>query len=108
MVVACMSSLTTGPDHPPIRQTQVVLARWIHNDRLVDALGLQAFCALTVYPGARASYDRQRIRGIGHRAGLRQLANRLAGILHGCLKTRTIYDETTALAHHTEILKPSP
>jgi hypothetical protein len=23
------------------------------------------------------------------------------GILHGCLKTRTLYDETTAWAHHT-------
>jgi hypothetical protein len=24
------------------------------------------------------------------------LANRLVGILHGCLKTRTLYDEATA------------
>jgi hypothetical protein len=35
-------------------------------------------------------------RGVGHRAALRQLANRLVGILHGCLKTGTVYDETTA------------
>jgi hypothetical protein len=27
---------------------------------------------------------------------LHQLANRLVGILHGCLKTGTVYDETTA------------
>ena len=32
---------------------------------------------------------------------LRQLANRLVGILHGCLKTHTLYDETTAWAHHS-------
>jgi transposase len=29
-----------------------------------------------------------------------QLANRLAGILHGCLKTRTLYDEATAWPQH--------
>jgi hypothetical protein len=28
------------------------------------------------------------------------LGNRLVGILHGCLKTRTRYDEDTAWAHH--------
>ncbi|WP_280245790.1 hypothetical protein [Nocardia abscessus] len=36
------------------------------------------------------------------RTSLRQLANRLVGILHGCLKTRTVYDETTAWSMHTE------
>ena len=56
----------------------------------------QAFCALTASPGARAYYDQLRARNIGHDAALRQLANRLVGILHGCLKTRTLYDETTA------------
>ncbi|HKS98320.1 MAG TPA: IS110 family transposase, partial [Rugosimonospora sp.] len=74
----------------------VVLARHVHNDRLVDALGLQAFAALRVSPGARAYYDQLRARGIGHRAALRQLGNRLVGILHGCLKTATKYDEDKA------------
>ena len=55
---------------------------------------------LTGSPGARAYYDTLRGRGIGHHAALRQLGNRLVGILHGCLKTRTPYDETTAWAHH--------
>src|ERR1700760_4817995 len=32
---------------------------------------------------------------------LRRLANRLTGILHGCLKTRTLYDEDTAWGHRT-------
>jgi hypothetical protein len=30
------------------------------------------------------------------RASLRRLASRLVGIAHGCLKTRTLYDEATA------------
>jgi hypothetical protein len=41
-----------------------------------------------------------RARKIGHEAALRQLGNRLVGILHGCLKTHTPYDEATAWAHH--------
>ncbi|MFS8102798.1 transposase, partial [Lentzea alba] len=80
-----------------------VRTRYVHNDRLVDALMMQAFVALRTSPGARAYYDRQRARGLGHNTALRQLANRLVGILHGCLKTRTTYNETTAWAHHTNI-----
>lgn len=77
-----------------------VITRYVHNDRLVDALGAQAFAALSRSPGARAYYDKLRARDVGHRAALRQLGNRLVGILHGCLKTRTTYDETTAWGHH--------
>jgi hypothetical protein len=79
---------------------RVVLARYVRNRRLADALHQQAFCALRASPGARAYYDSLRARGAGHHAALRQLANRLVGILHGCLKTHTLYDETTAWAHH--------
>ena len=74
----------------------IVMARYIHNDRLLDALGQQAFSAMRHSPGARAYYDQIRARGTGHRAALRQLGNRLVGILHGCLKTGTNYDETKA------------
>jgi hypothetical protein len=35
-----------------------------------------------------------------HQAALRQLANRLVGILHAFLKTRTLYDEATAWPQH--------
>jgi transposase len=77
-------------------RSKVVLARFIRNDRLADALQSQAFSALTASPGARACYDRQRARGLGHNPALRQLSNRLVGILHGCLKTSTRYDEATA------------
>jgi transposase len=81
---------------------KVALARFVHNDRLIDALVTQAFAALKASPGARAHYDRQHARGAGHNPALRQLANRLVGILHGCLKTSTLYDETTAWSHHAE------
>ena len=74
----------------------MVAARHVHNDRLIDALIIQAFSALIASPGARAYYDNQRARGAGYNAALRQLANRLVGILHGCLKTRALYDEATA------------
>jgi hypothetical protein len=56
----------------------------------------QAFASLNASPGARAFYDTQRANGHEHNDALRRLASRLVGILHGCLKTRTIYDEATA------------
>jgi transposase len=90
----------TSPITRQSGKKKTVLARYIHNDRLVDALGSQAFAALNASPGARAYYDQLRARKVGHRAALRQLANRLVGILHGCLKTRSLYNETTAWAHH--------
>ena len=74
----------------------IVLARYARNRRLGDALFQQAFTALTASPGARRYYDAMRARRIGHNDALRRLANRLVGILHGCLRTRTTYDEATA------------
>jgi len=79
---------------------KTVLARHVHNDRLTDAVHQWALGALRGSPGARAYYHAMRARSIGHHAALRQLSNRLVGILHGCLKTRSPYDETTAWAHH--------
>jgi transposase len=90
----------TSPITRASGKRKVVLARYVHNDRLIDALMSQAFTALRVSPGARAYYDLQRARGAGHNPALRQLANRLVGILHGCLKTRTLYDEATAWPQH--------
>jgi hypothetical protein len=83
-------------------EKKTVLARFVRNDRLADALHQQAFCALTASPGARAYYDELRRRGQGDHAALRQLSNRLVGILHGCLKTHTTYDEHTAWGHHNQ------
>ena len=92
----------TSPITRASGKKKVVLARFVHNDRLVDALMSQAQSALRASPGARAYYDKQRARELEHNAALRQLANRLVGILHGCLKTRTLYDEATAWPHHNQ------
>ena len=78
---------------------KVVLARYARNRRLGDALQQWAFSSLRGSPGAKAYYHQLRARNIGHEAALRQLANRFVGILHGCLKTHTTYDEHTAWAH---------
>ena len=91
---------------PVTRQSgkkKIVLARFIRNDRLADALHRQAQSALRASPGARAYYDEQRGRGLDHDAALRALSNRLVGILHGCLKTGTLYDEATAWSHRVTV-----
>jgi len=84
-----------------------VTARYVRNDRLVDALNSQAFTALNTSPGARALYDDLRARDIEHNDALRRVANRLVGILHGCLKTGTLYDEATAWGHRENLQQSS-
>jgi transposase len=81
---------------------RVVLARVARNRRLADACYLWAFSALTRSPGARAYYDQHRARGATHHQALRALANRLVGILHGCLRHHTFYDEHRAWSHHAK------
>jgi len=97
----------TSPITRASGKKKVVAARFIHNDRLADALHAQAFAALRTSPGARAFYDQFRAKGIEHNDALRRLANRLVGILHGCLKTRTLYDETTAWGHRGNLPQSS-
>ena len=81
-----------------------VLARHVRNRRLYDAIDQWAFCALNTSPGARLFYDKRRAAGDLHHQALRVLGNRLVGILHGCLRHRTHYDEQKAWAHR----QPSP
>jgi transposase IS116/IS110/IS902 family protein/transposase len=73
-----------------------VVTRAACNQRLVDACYLWAFAALTASPGARRCYDAHRARGQIHHQALRALANRLVGILHGCLAHRVGYQEQVA------------
>ena len=77
----------------------VVLARYARNKRLADATYQWAFGALTGSAGARVFYDQRRAAGDTHHRALRALANRLVGILHGCLRHGTLYDEHTAWGH---------
>ncbi len=91
----------TTPITRPSGKKKIVTARYVHNDRLIDALMSQAFSALQ-----RLSRRTRLLRlasapaALNYHAALRQLANRLIGILHGCLKTRTLYDEATAWPQH--------
>lgn len=78
---------------------RTVLARHARNTRLYDAIDQWAFCSLQASPGARAYYDARRAASDTHHQALRALGNRWVGILHGCLKHRTRYDEHTAWGH---------
>jgi transposase len=82
---------------------KVVLARVARNRRLADACYLWAFSALTRSAGARHRYDVLRARGQTHHQALRALANRLVGILHGCLANRQTYSEQLAWSADMEV-----
>jgi transposase len=75
---------------------KAVLARVARNRRLSDACFWWAFCAITRSAGARHYYHQLRRRGKSHNQALRSLANRLVGILHGCLDHRQPYQEAIA------------
>jgi transposase len=96
----------TSPITRASGKKKVVAARFVRNNRLIDALMAWAFTSMLASPGARAFYDEQRAKGFEHNDALRRLANRLVGILHGCLKTGTPYDEDAAWGHREE-LKPA-
>ena len=76
-----------------------VIGRYVRNDHLYDATIRWAFSSLTKSEGCRAYYDEHRQKGDSHYKALRALGNRLVGILHGCLKHQTGYNEDTAWAH---------
>ena len=78
---------------------RTVRARFVRNRRLSDAADRWALCSLQASPGCHDFYQRRRAAGDLHHQALRALGNRLVGYLHGCLRTRTCYDEATAWAH---------
>ncbi len=89
----------TSPRTIASGKKRAVLARHVRNRRLYDAIDQWAFCSLQASPGCRTFYDQRRAAGDLHHQALRALANRLVGYLHGCLRTRTPYNEHTAWAH---------
>jgi transposase len=89
----------TSPITKASGKSRVVLARYARNRRLADACYLWAFAALNASPGARSFYDARRAAGDTHNRALRALANRLVGLLHGCLRHQALYDEHTAWDH---------
>src|SRR5205823_218498 len=68
---------------------------------LQTACFLWAKSAKGASPGARAYYWALRGRDKGDAQATRALANRLVGILHGCLRHRTGYDEARAWPQFT-------
>ncbi len=86
----------TSPITKASGHSRVVLARFTRNRRLANACDQWAFCSLSASAGARRYYDELRARGKTHRQALRQLANRLVGILHACLEHGLLYDDSIA------------
>lgn len=89
----------TSPITVASGKKRAVLARHVRNRRLYDAIDQWAFCSLQVSAGCRGFYDQRRAVGDLHHQALRALGNRLVGYLHGCLGTRSCYDEHRAWAH---------
>lgn len=96
----------TSPITVASGKKRAVLARHIRNRRLYDAIDQWAFCSLQQSPGCRQFYDQRRTAGDLHHQALRALGNRLVGILHGCLRHQTRYDEHTAWAHRQTTTQP--
>jgi transposase len=86
-------------------KTKTVTARYIGNDRLKDAALRWAFTSLRASSGSRTYYDEHRAKGDHHRKALRALANRLIGILHGCLEHHAVYNEDIAWAHRQSAIE---
>lgn len=97
----------TSPVTRASGKKKAVLARFVRNRHLADACYQWAFCATNTSPGARAFYDEHRAKGESHDQALRVLSNRLVGILDGCLRSRTLYDEKKAWAHRARPANPA-
>ena len=93
----------TSPITRASGKKKIVAARFVRNDRLIDALMIQAFAALRVSPGARAFYDAQRAKGLEHNEALRRLASRLVGILHGLPQDPHLLRRGHRLGHRENI-----
>ena len=80
-----------------------ITAQRLPRPREPHALHQWVFCATRGSPGARNYYTTMRARGIAHQAAIRQLSNRLVGVVHGCLKTGSGYNEHTASDDNNDV-----
>ena len=86
---------TTSPVTRASGKVRLVNARHSGNRQLANSCLRFAFSAIQASPGARRYYTALR-RDKTHAQAIRSVANRLVGILHGCLKNRCVYDEAVA------------
>ncbi|MFZ2100041.1 MAG: IS110 family transposase [Oricola sp.] len=84
--------------------SHVVMARFVRNKRLFDPLFAAVLSAIRTSPGARAYYDAHDPGPNTAKTARRKVANKLVGILHGCLAHRTLYDEEIAWGRPVEEL----
>ena len=73
-----------------------VAVRQARNNRLADAFYQAAFVSITKSSPANAYYRRLRASGKSHSHSLRALANKLAGVLDGCLRSHVPYSALIA------------
>jgi len=92
----------TSPLTKASGKKKAVMARYVRNRRLYDAIDQWAFCSITRSPGCRQFYDHRRAQGDGHHQALRALGNRLVGYLHRAIRTGDLYNEHTAWAHRQQ------
>jgi transposase len=86
----------TSPLSVASGRKHTVMARHVRNRRLYDAVDRWAFASLKCSPGAHTYYQQHRAAGDTHHQALRALGNRLVGILHGCLRHHSSYNEDAA------------
>ncbi|MBJ7593973.1 MAG: IS110 family transposase [Candidatus Dormibacteraeota bacterium] len=87
---------TTSPVTRASGKLRVVNARHGGNRHLGESCLRWAFCAVRSSPGVQHYYEALRGRDKTHSQAIRSVANRLVGILHGCLEHGVLYDEAIA------------
>jgi len=92
----------TSPKTVASGKKRTVMARYVRNRRLADAVNQWAYSSLRASTGCRAFYDQRIAAHDSHNQALRALGNRLVGLLHGCLDSGTFYDEERAWGHRRE------
>jgi transposase len=83
--------------------SRAVVARLARNKHLFDACYQWALCSLVASPGARAYFDAHNPGPHTAKVARRKLANKLVGVLHGCLAHQTLYDEAQAWPHRADM-----
>ena len=87
---------TTSPVTRASGKLRLVNARYRGNRHLGETCLRYAGLAVNNSPGARRYYEALRGRNKTHAQAIRSVANRMVGILHGCLAKGVLYEETIA------------